>query len=412
MQLLIRPETYSDEALESYLLRLASANFFESYCLFSGAIRQWLWVNDSDAAGAFPLKLSQANIYHAKQSSSLRIRALKLVEALTDQTKLPLLNQAIFNSSDVYLNSFSAVTRDGVYIPRCFLRKSSIPVCPLCLQDAAYIRQQWHYSTYTVCVEHQCELINTCPKCTSNINYLEFEQLEHCSCGFEFKNAEVEKASDRHIKLSNVVAGNDSLIVSVPNTEPSASICNSALLWYYLKDGSKLKADHTVEFSGFNGVIEYFSNWPINFDNELELMAEQAEQRLIKEFNKTAFNHVFGDILSVAKFPAVDASTPSFMFERVLDFLTELVDANPSSKTANVADLLLTVSDVATILSTSHEQVYRLYQEGYLALQYRPKLHTKLNSKIAAFNLRQVLEFRESVKQSNQGNKRTYLPGW
>jgi hypothetical protein len=412
MQLLVRPESFVDEALESYFLRLASANYIESYQLFSGAIREWLWINDSDAAGAFPLELSKVNIYHAKQSSSLRVRSLKLVEALTDQTKLPLLNQAIFNSSNVFLNSFSAVTRDGVYIPRCFLRKSSIPVCSLCLQDAAYIRQQWHYSTYTACTEHQCELIDTCPKCASNINYLETELLERCSCGFEFKNAEVEKASDSHIKLSNVVAGNDSLIVSVPNTEASISICNSALLWYYLKGGSKLKADHTVEFSGFNGVIEYFSNWPINFDKELELMAEKAEQRLIKEFNKTAFSHVFGEILSVAIFPTVDASTPNFMFERVLEFLTQLVDENPSSKTANVADLLLTVGDVATILSTSHEQIYRLYQEGYLTLQYRPKLHTKLNSQMAAFNLRQVLEFRESVKQSNQGNQRTYLPGW
>ena len=331
---------------------------------------------------------------------------------MTDQTKLPLLNQAIFNASDVFLNSYSAVSRSGIYLPRCFLRKDNIPICPLCLQDAAYIRQQWHYSIYTACTEHQCALIDTCPKCASNINYLESEQLGSCSCGFEFKNADTEKASDSHLKLSSVVTGRNWLISPEPNTEPSASICNGALLWDYLKDGSKLKIDHTVEFSGFNGVIEYFSNWPINFDNELELMAEQAEQRLIKEFNKTAFNHIFGDILSVAKFPAVDASAPNFIFERVLAFLILLVDDNPSRKTSNSADLLLTVSDVAIILSTSHEQVYRLYQEGYLTLQFRPKLNTKLSIKTAAFNLRQVLEFRESVKQSNQGSQRTYLPGW
>jgi hypothetical protein len=255
-------------------------------------------------------------------------------------------------------------------------------------------------------------LIDTCPKCASNINYLESEQLDRCSCGFEFKSAGVEKANDAHLKLSSVVIGNDSLTVSELNTEPPISICNGALLWYYLRKGSKLTENHVIELSGLDGALEYFSNWPRNFDNELELMAEQAEQRLVKEFNKTVFSHIFGDVLSVAKFPAVDESAPNFMFKRVLDFLTQLVDTNLSSKTANVADLLLTVDDVATILSTSHEQVYRLYQEGYLTLQYRPKLHTKLNSQIGAFNLRQVLEFRESVKQSNQGNKRTYLPGW
>ena len=55
MRLLIRPEPYPDESLESYLLRLSQENGFERYTLLSGAIRDSLLVQDHEASGAFPL---------------------------------------------------------------------------------------------------------------------------------------------------------------------------------------------------------------------------------------------------------------------------------------------------------------------------------------------------------------------
>ncbi len=36
MRLLVRPKPYSDESLESYLLRLSQENGFERYSVFSG----------------------------------------------------------------------------------------------------------------------------------------------------------------------------------------------------------------------------------------------------------------------------------------------------------------------------------------------------------------------------------------
>jgi hypothetical protein len=173
MQLLVRPEPYEDESLESYLLRLSSANFLESYQLLSGSIREGLWENDRDAAGAFPLASSQVNVYHAKQSSSFRIRAIRLVESLTDLERLPLLKLAILNSSDKYGNGLSAVVRNGVFTPRCFLRSDGIPVCPHCLAESSYIRQHWHFLHYSACVEHERILLECCPACNATLNYLD-----------------------------------------------------------------------------------------------------------------------------------------------------------------------------------------------------------------------------------------------
>ena len=111
MQLLVRPDPFPDESLESYLLRLAEANFIESYGLLSGAVRDWLWQHNHDAAGAFPLELSRVNIYHANQSSGLRVRALKLVETLTDIDRLPLLKLALLHSASRFCNGHNAVFR-------------------------------------------------------------------------------------------------------------------------------------------------------------------------------------------------------------------------------------------------------------------------------------------------------------
>lgn len=67
MKLLIRPDPFADESLESYLLRLSEANFFERYQQFSFAVQEWLQHNDFEAAGAFPVELARLNIFHAAQ---------------------------------------------------------------------------------------------------------------------------------------------------------------------------------------------------------------------------------------------------------------------------------------------------------------------------------------------------------
>lgn len=412
MQLLVRPAPYEDESLESYLLRLSSANFLESYRLLSGSIREWLWENDRDAAGAFPLALSQINIYHAKQSSSFRIRAIRLVESLTGLERLPLLKLAILNSSDKYGNGLSAVVRNSVFIPRCFLRSDGTPVCPHCLSESAYIRQHWHFLHYSACVEHECALLDCCPACKATLNYLDHEQFETCICGFELKTAVVESAECDSLKLSQIVVGSVSNTENALVNEPSLSIRYGALLWYYLRTNKGLEPDKKMEPSGLQGALEYFSRWPESLDHELQGCVDTAERRLIADFNKTSFQYVFGNmILSASQFPSEHASQ-NFILDEILSFLEALVLDNPKLKRANIADVLLSVAEVAVVLATPHEQVYRLYQEGFLELSLRLPSKTKLGSHTPAFYLRQVFEFRAAHGQPSSQAQNAYLSGW
>ena len=113
MRLLIRPEPYPDESLESYLLRLSQENGFERYSVFSGSIKSWLRVQDHEAAGAFPLELCRVNVFHASRSSGLRVRALRLIEQLTDQSPSCLLQLALMHSAITFGREHMAVHRGG-----------------------------------------------------------------------------------------------------------------------------------------------------------------------------------------------------------------------------------------------------------------------------------------------------------
>ena len=79
MHFLVQTKPYPDEALESYLLRLASDNSYNGYSELADILWQWLAEQDHDLEGALPLELSKVDVYHARQASSFRIRALKLV---------------------------------------------------------------------------------------------------------------------------------------------------------------------------------------------------------------------------------------------------------------------------------------------------------------------------------------------
>ncbi len=410
MQLLVRPDPRVDESLESYLLRLAEANFLESYRLLSGAIRDWLLQHDHDAAGSFPLELASVNICHANQSSGLRVRALKLVETLTDMEQLPLLQLALLHSTARFCNGYRAVFRNGVDTPLCFVRREGVPVCPQCLVESPYIRQHWHWSTYQACTAHGCELLHRCPACDQPFDYLRDELLSKCSCGFDLAEASVSPASADKLQLSRLVTGDIFDSCNPLLQSRSLSIRNGALLWHCLHTGSATVDDITFDSYGLAEAIGYFEDWPASLMQELEAAASNADQKLLKDFNKTAFQHIFGDILLTSRWLPVSDLSQNFVLATVIEFLSALVDSHPKSKLANVADLLLTVPEAAAVLSTTHEQIYRLYQEGYLELAFKPQLHQKLAAHKPAFYLRQVVELRQTRMQSDAGMANVYLP--
>ena len=381
---------FSDESLESYLLRVVAENFFDSYQQLSLAVREELHTLDFDAHGAFPIELKLLNVYHAKHNSHFRMRALVLLESLLSLPKYELQKLALFRSDRTFLGSTTAVFRNGADIPLSFIRYegedgiSSIPICPHCLIESAYIRQIWHLKPYDVCAKHECNLIHECPCCNKPINYIENESITNCACDFKLTNAISPDCRSASLLLSRYLINPDLDSKNQLLNIASASHRFAALLWYQRRY-AKLK-----NFA-FSQAVSYFDTWPQVFFNELEKITDGAEYKLLDLFNKTSFCFIYGNIILDSKCLTPEEVTSHFIYNSVIDYIINLVERNPKSKKPNIADMLVSVAEVAVILSTSHEQVYRLSQDGILTSAFRQKLTHRINPHTGIFYLREVI---------------------
>lgn len=402
-----KARSFSDESLESYLLRVVAENFFDSYEELSLAIREELHELDFDAHGAFPIDLKRLNVYHAKHNSHFRMRALGLLETLLDLPRFELQKLALLKS-DRKFNSYVAVHRDGVDIPLKFIRfegvdgKGTIPICPHCLAEEAYIKQSWHIEWVNICPKHKSALIHHCPECNLPINYIKNESITHCSCGFELSCADAHSVNKIDVELLQNLMLSETSIDNPLFNKTHLSQRFSALLWYQNRYSKP-------DIYCLNEAADFFSQWPENFYKELNYLSENAEMKQIDLFNKTVFSFIFNDlILSISRCIQSDGQL-NFIRVALMDYLIILVEKNPKSKKPNVADMLLSVSEVAIILGTSYEQVYRLYQDGILQNAFRYKMNRRIDPHAGVFFLRQVIEYKTSF---GGDQPRMYLSAW
>lgn len=399
--------SFSDETLESYLLRVVAENFFSSYEELSFAIREELHELDFEAHGAFPIDLKRLNIYHAKHNSHFRMRALGLLETLLDLPRFELQKLALLKS-DRKFNSLTSLHRDGVDLPLKFIRydnvdgQTSIPICPQCLAEEGYIKQSWHIQWVDYCTKHNCYLIHHCPECNSSINYIENESITHCLCGFDLSFADGLPANKKSVELTKNLFMNEGISDNPLFNNTSISQRFAALLWYQQR--YETSADFDLE-----KVTDYFLHFPNNFHHELDLVSQTAEMKLIDLFNKTSFNFIFGPLLSSVPTSIRNKGEQSFIAKALINYLTLLVEKNPKSKKPNVADILVSVAECAVILDASHEQIYRLYQEGVLQSATRYKMQRRINPHTGIFYLRQLMEYRTSF---GGDNLRMYVSAW
>tara|TARA_R110001583_G_scaffold193256_2_gene361268 strand:+ start:3459 stop:4691 length:1233 start_codon:yes stop_codon:yes gene_type:complete len=410
MAFLFSPKSraFNDESLESYLLRVVAENFFDSYEQLSLAIREELHELDFEAHGAFPIDLKRLNVYHAKHNSHFRMRALGLLESLLGLPQFELQKLALLRSNRIIVGSAVAVHRNGADIPLSLVRYSSeegeqsIPICQECLQEEAYVRQAWHLKPVEACVKHGCELIHHCPECELPINYIENESITHCSCGFEFCLAHPKKADSQAVVLSSVVFNGDPKSNNILLCEESLTHRLAALAW----QSKRFANGH--DYCYFDA-IEYFAGWPNIFYQELDLLTQGADFKLIDLFNRTAFRFIFGELILHSECLRPEDKKPHFIYIALMDYLYNLVELNPKTKKPNVADLLVSVAETAVLLSTTYEQVYRLYQDGILTSGYRQKLKQRVDPNVGVFYLRQVIEYKCSFGSDRQG---MYLSAW
>ena len=398
-------QLYPDESLESFLLRLSQEQGYERFSHFAEDI--WFDTLDQHEAipGAFPLELNRINIYHAQTTSQMRVRVLIHLENQLKLNNFGALCLALSHSKAQFSPEYKAVHRFGADYPFVFLAKRFTPICPLCISEAPYIRQQWQFLSQQACERHGCKLVHHCPECQSRLEYQTTESISQCECGFELRNSPVEDAPVAVLLVARWLSGNDSKPLGLLKAEMTLSERYGFLLWYVNRYGD-------IESISFESFVEYCSCWPRVMQEELDELVNKADLIRIKDWKKTFFNEVFGALLKDCR------QLPSRQLERnsvltqVLAYFTKLMSTLLLSSKGNVGDVLLSPLEASTLLSCTTDEVYRLYEFGEIKAAIRPRMHTKIASHESAFTLRSVIETKLTRMCSENDGLSVYLPEW
>lgn len=329
MHFLVQTKPYPDEAIESYLLKLARDNSYYGYSELADILWQWLAEQDHDLEGALPLELSKVDVYHARQASSFRIRALKLVAQLADVNAGDILALA-WRRSNFKFGNLGAVSRNELTIPLELLRTDNIPVCIECLSESSYIPFNWHFKPYKACHKHKSQLTTDCEGCHSSIDYRASEAFLECCCGCKLTSS--EQLNDADFKIAIALAGNNSQKIV------------GLISWF-----AKIKQFDVTDADFNRTFVDYFSTWPDGFNAELDLLTNNARLKQLNPFNKTKFNSVYGNMIRDGQIAAT-SNRKNKVIDEIINYFVELVDSNPKAKHPNIADLLLCTFDAAVVV--------------------------------------------------------------
>ncbi|MGF1884739.1 TniQ family protein [Photobacterium profundum] len=396
---------FKDEALESNLLRLSKHLGFDCFSDFAEEIRSQLKYEYYDVAGAFPLELKRINVYHAQVTSNLRIRALMLIDRIQGRTQSELLTIALLHSKAVYSPHYKALFRNGADYPYSFIRPNTTPVCPHCLVESVYIRHYWQLVPYKACHIHECELVHVCNKCQQMLNYQLSENIEYCQCGQKLADISSNDATKSALMVSRWLVGESCFGMGLLAEPLDLSIRYGVLLWYVNRYGD----EDNFQFDDF---IRYSEAWPNSLYEDLDKLVASGEQRRIRRWNRTFFHEVFNSLLKDCRHLPSRQLKANPVLQAVLQYLTQLVAKSPRDKCGNVADILLSILDVSTLLSCTTEEVYRLYDHGLLTSSVQNSLHSKLPSHQSVFHLRSVIELKLSRMCSSADGSTIYLSDW
>lgn len=398
-------EVYSDESLESFLLRLSKFQGYERFAHFAEDIWQTTLLQHEAIPGAFPFELSRINIYKAQTTSQMRVRVLIDLEKRLKFNDSGVLRLSLAHSKASFSPDYKAVNRYGADYPQAFLRKNFTPVCLKCLDEAPYVRQLWHFIPYQVCHKHHSQLVQRCPECGKLLDYQSSELIEQCGCGFALFNGESEMESGSTLIVAQWLAGEKSGESGLMSQDLTQSSRFGFLLWYINRYGE-------FDDISFDNFVECCKTWPNKLYADLDAIVQKADVVRIQPWNKTYFNEVFGDLLKECRsLPSRDLSKNPVLQSAVLFFRT-LITNNPKVKSANIGDVLLSPLEASTLLSCSTEEIYRLYQFGQLKAQFTPKLHTKIENHHSVFTLRSIIELKLSSMCSETDGLNHYLPEW
>ena len=412
--MLLRPSPKPSESLESYMLRLADLYEYTPRQL----IERFHIILDEEGkrfSGALPGNLWQLNIYHANTSSSLRVECLELLAEKMCKGRLPILELAVSRSKTKYAPRHGSLFWQGLDIPRFFIRKGNIPVCPKCFEESAeaYVPFYWHLNLVRSCTLHGCRLVERCPACSQPLNYMKTGNLKGCVCGKEYKSMAVEPApesiSHLAVRVQEEQKKHETTTGNLLYDTGDIHQLFGAILWFYsyvLERGEQ----RCISDASLTKCISFFNQWPKNLDKLLEVKAETAIILADRRFSETSFQSIFGSLLTTSRrLPDQDLKSNPVL-KAIFVYLDSCLHTN--NEQSEIGYSLLNGYEVAALLDTDSEQVARLVDEGKLAAAKKLKSSLTFDPKRPLFPLKAVFNVWLARFQSRLSNRHIYLSRW
>lgn len=303
MKLIKFPEPFYNESLFGYLLRISNNNHYPNtdYILKISGI----------PSGMILYTPSTANL---DKLSSLTGVNVKTLWSMTPYHYLhnPEQKQSDFDS----------------YLLRYGINTHSIKICPRCFENSIYYRAEWDINILTVCLVHQCLLVNRCTNCLSKILQRR-KLLNYCDCGFDLRKLTYRKVTSEEMELPILLEdkfkkiGKSRSIKTYNNKDmPLFGLSISELLYLimsmvrmlaYFENKERKSSFHTDTFDEsfikiITDCVTIFKSWPHNFYEFLDNYSEEKRYNLT-----TGIKSNFG---SFHKVFYVDNKTDSFDFIR------------------------------------------------------------------------------------------------
>ena len=184
--LIVTPPRHDDESPFGYALRLADANGYGSPRI----VRKLMAERVGKAVRLAPELSADRDILRELE---------KLADLPRSSLKASSWNR-IASAAGPYFNIRGAV------IPNDALMTSHAQVCPQCLDESGYLREDWELSAVTICPVHHVALIDKCPSCGKLLHVARIPVTTCSCCQADLCTIETEKVEAAEIALMQDIA--------------------------------------------------------------------------------------------------------------------------------------------------------------------------------------------------------------
>lgn len=180
---------YNDELLSSLIFRISRANYTSV-----SNITKYIFKTKG-------LQLKDLDLYNFSKNE---LSFIKNTLRIRDITNYQLLKYTGYLEEQI---NFDGRKRwiTHLYNKKKDLKFYGTRFCPHCFKEYSYLKKQWRLLIVNICQEHNCFLLNSCPKCNKNLKYpnSHYEQkIYDCYyCGFDLRNSKTDLLKINSLEL-------------------------------------------------------------------------------------------------------------------------------------------------------------------------------------------------------------------